>query len=42
MESEDHELFRTSEIILACKKCKKVFRKNAEDEFDECDEYCPR
>lgn len=27
--------------ILACKKCRKVFRKDA-TEFEESDEYCPR
>ncbi|KAM5447380.1 hypothetical protein McanMca71_007923 [Microsporum canis] len=28
------------EMTLACKKCKKCFRKDAA-EFDESDEYCP-
>ena len=27
-------------MVFACKKCKKVFRKNIE-EFEEADEYCP-
>lgn len=27
-------------MTFACKKCKKVFRKDAQ-EFDESDEYCP-
>jgi Zn finger protein HypA/HybF involved in hydrogenase expression len=27
-------------MTFACKKCKKVFRKDATD-FDESDEYCP-
>ncbi len=27
-------------MIFACKKCKKVFRKNVE-EFEDADEYCP-
>jgi len=27
-------------MVFACKKCKKVFRKDAQ-EFDESDEYCP-
>ena len=31
---------RTTEMVFACKKCKKVFRKNIE-EFEEADEYCP-
>jgi hypothetical protein len=42
METEDHEIMKSPEIILACKKCKKVFRKDVSQEFDECDEYCPR
>ena len=42
MENEDHELFRANEIILACKKCKKVFRKEPSEEMDDADEYCPR
>jgi len=27
-------------MVFACKKCKKVFRKNLKD-FEETDEYCP-
>jgi Zn finger protein HypA/HybF involved in hydrogenase expression len=27
-------------MVFACKKCKKAFRKDAQ-EFDESDEYCP-
>ena len=27
-ESEDHEIMKNPEIILGCKKCKKVFRKD--------------
>ena len=27
-------------MVFACKKCKKVFRKNIE-EFEEADEFCP-
>ncbi len=42
LETEDHEIFRTTEIIMACKKCKKVFRKEMTGEMDEADEYCPR
>ena len=37
----DHEIFKSQEIVLACKKCKKVFRKDAA-EFEDADEYCPR
>jgi len=29
-----------TELVFACKKCRKVFRKDAAD-FDENDEYCP-
>ncbi|KAJ2906867.1 Zinc finger protein [Zalerion maritima] len=39
-ESQQHELLKTTEMAFACKKCKKCFRKNA-DEFEEADEYCP-
>lgn len=31
---------KTYEIIFACKKCKKVFKKDMRD-FEEQDEYCP-
>ena len=36
----DHELEKSNEMIFACKKCKKVFRKQIE-EFEEADEHCP-
>jgi uncharacterized CHY-type Zn-finger protein len=39
-ELESHELIKTMEMVFACKKCKKVFRKNMND-YDESDEYCP-
>ena len=39
-ETEDHSLLKRLELVFACKKCKKVFRKDARD-FDESDEYCP-
>ena len=39
-ETQDHELEKTTEMVFACKKCKKVFRKLVE-EFEEADEYCP-
>ena len=42
METQDHEIFRAAEIIMACKKCKKVFRKEYTEEMDDADEYCPR
>eukprot|EP01147_Barroeca_monosierra_P006862 gene6862-7576_t len=40
-EQADHPLKKSYEMILACKKCKKVFRKDSR-EFEEADEYCPR
>ncbi|KAF2764109.1 hypothetical protein EJ03DRAFT_332156 [Teratosphaeria nubilosa] len=36
----DHPLKQTLEMIFACKKCKKAFRKDMQ-EFEESDEYCP-
>ncbi|CAG8496630.1 6148_t:CDS:10 [Ambispora leptoticha] len=39
-EASDHPVRKTSEMVFACKKCKKVFRKDMEN-YDETDEYCP-
>ncbi|KAJ5177266.1 uncharacterized protein N7482_003143 [Penicillium canariense] len=39
-EQETHMLQKAQEMIFACKKCKKCFRKDAA-EFEESDEYCP-
>ncbi|KAF3479654.1 zinc finger protein [Arthroderma uncinatum] len=39
-EQESHALLQSMEMTLACKKCKKCFRKDAA-EFEESDEYCP-
>jgi uncharacterized CHY-type Zn-finger protein len=39
--SEDHELQKTTEMTFACKKCKKVFRKDLST-WEEADEFCPR
>ncbi|CAK76572.1 unnamed protein product (macronuclear) [Paramecium tetraurelia] len=39
-ELEDHPLLKNIEMVFACKKCKKVFRKDITD-YDESDEYCP-
>ena len=39
-ERSDHPIEKNQEIVMACKKCKKVFRKDAAD-FTEEDEYCP-
>lgn len=41
-EAADHEIEKSMELTLACKKCKKVFRVNMV-EFDEAaDSFCPR
>jgi NAD-dependent SIR2 family protein deacetylase len=40
-ELETHPLTKTIEMVFACKKCKKVFRKDVTD-YDESDEYCPQ
>ena len=37
---EGHELEKSYEMIFACKKCKRTFRKQV-DEFEEADEHCP-
>ena len=39
-ETQDHRIAKTTEMAFACKKCKKVFRKDM-TEYDESDEYCP-
>ncbi|KAJ0416372.1 hypothetical protein BJY00DRAFT_316889 [Aspergillus carlsbadensis] len=39
-ESESHSLQKSNEMVFACKKCRKCFRKNSE-EFEDSDEYCP-
>ncbi|KAL4894850.1 hypothetical protein BDV59DRAFT_200646 [Aspergillus ambiguus] len=39
-EQESHTLAKATEMVFACKKCKKCFRKDA-TEFEESDEYCP-
>jgi uncharacterized CHY-type Zn-finger protein len=39
-EVEDHEIKKTTEMVFACKKCKKAFRKDMLT-FEEADEYCP-
>ncbi|CAO3657108.1 unnamed protein product [Mucor hiemalis] len=36
----DHQLRKTNEMVFACKKCKKVFRKDMTD-YEEEDEFCP-
>ncbi|PLN85458.1 hypothetical protein BDW42DRAFT_160505 [Aspergillus taichungensis] len=40
MEQESHALKKSPEMVFACKKCKKCFRKDSA-EFEESDEYCP-
>ena len=39
-EVSDHAIRKTTEMVFACKKCKKTFRKNLVD-YEESDEYCP-
>ncbi|KAI5799198.1 zinc finger protein [Peziza echinospora] len=40
--SETHPLQQASEMVFACKKCKKCFRKDTSDwDVDGSDEYCP-
>ncbi|CAG8435809.1 5991_t:CDS:2 [Ambispora gerdemannii] len=39
-EVADHPVRKSSEMVFACKKCKKVFRKDMEN-YEENDEYCP-
>ena len=41
MEREDHEMEKTLDLVMACKKCKKVFRKEMNEDFEEADEHCP-
>ncbi|KAG2197414.1 CHY zinc finger-domain-containing protein [Mucor mucedo] len=36
----DHPLRKTDEMVFACKKCKKAFRKDMTD-YEEEDEFCP-
>ena len=41
-ERSDHELEKAADIVLGCKKCRKVFRVSTDNkEFEEADEYCP-
>jgi len=39
-ETQTHTLKQAMEMIFACKKCKKCFRKDM-NEFEDSDEYCP-
>ena len=39
-EQMEHPLRRDIEMIFACKKCKKTFRKDM-TVYDDSDEYCP-
>ncbi|RKP10656.1 hypothetical protein THASP1DRAFT_12500 [Thamnocephalis sphaerospora] len=39
-EASDHPLLKTMEMVFACKKCKRTFRKDMHD-YSEEDEYCP-
>jgi len=40
-ERKDHTLKQITELTFACKKCKKVFRKQADEWDAETDEFCP-
>ena len=40
-EKEDHDILKQPDMVFACKKCKKVFRKDMEV-YEEADEYWPR
>ncbi|ORX46238.1 hypothetical protein BCR36DRAFT_405801 [Piromyces finnis] len=39
-EQQNHPLRKTNEMVFACKKCKKCFRKDMLV-YEEADEYCP-
>ncbi|TPX38560.1 hypothetical protein SeMB42_g06661 [Synchytrium endobioticum] len=39
-DNTDHSLSKSMEMVFACKKCKKVFRKDMSN-YEESDEYCP-
>ncbi|KAH7354223.1 CHY zinc finger-domain-containing protein [Plectosphaerella cucumerina] len=39
-EQESHPLLQSVEMTFICKKCRKAFRKDAQ-EFEEADEFCP-
>lgn len=39
-EAADHELKKQTEMILACKKCRKVFRIDTSDFDEESDGFC--
>ncbi|CAD6935647.1 unnamed protein product [Tilletia controversa] len=40
-EQSDHKLRRTMEVTMACKKCKKAFRKDMNDFEADSDDRCP-
>jgi len=39
-EVSDHPILKTNELVFGCKKCRKVFRKDA-TQWEEADEFCP-
>ncbi|KAH0577235.1 CHY zinc finger domain-containing protein [Spironucleus salmonicida] len=42
-ETQDHPIEKSPELVLICKKCKKTFRIDFRDGFDqEADGFCPR
>ncbi|KAJ1812425.1 hypothetical protein LPJ75_003656 [Coemansia sp. RSA 2598] len=40
-ENATHELRKANEMVFMCKKCRKAFRKDMADAYEEADEYCP-
>ena len=40
-ETTDHELKKLVELVVACKKCRKVFRIDSSDFDEETDSFCP-
>ncbi|KAJ2395804.1 hypothetical protein GGI05_001414 [Coemansia sp. RSA 2603] len=40
-DNAQHELKKANEMIFMCKKCRKAFRKDMTDTYEEADEYCP-
>ncbi|CAL6003368.1 CHY_zinc finger domain-containing protein [Hexamita inflata] len=41
-EEQDHDIQKDQDLILICKKCKKVFKVNIRDFDPEADGFCPR
>eukprot|EP00703_Trepomonas_sp_PC1_P004318 JAP92288.1 hypothetical protein TPC1_15823 [Trepomonas sp. PC1] len=41
-ETEDHPIQKDEDVIMVCKKCKKVFKVNIREFDPEADGYCPQ